>query len=187
MLINTQLQGAHLENVNLSHTLLLDCNLYGVTLKDIKSQSNIFNNIVKAGYVKDKEEREKYLHDVCQYLKPQDAKRFTKRMEAAWQAMENNQEPDGLKEIRDSSIVTQNNQGMYDIGEEGLANLEETWQTMVNDNDRRFLHNIESSISLLGIFMKGNSHQETNKNVNLFNKLEALAKKLIESNKNTKE
>ena len=189
VLINTQLQGAYLDNVNLSHTLLLDCNLYGVTLKDIKNESNIFNDIVKVGYVQDKEERKKYLYDVCQHLKPQGAKRFTEQMEAAWWAMENNQEPDGLKEIRDSSIVTQNNQGMYDIREENLDNLQKKWQAMVNinDNEGRFLHNIENSISLLSVFPRGNLYQEADKNANLFNKLEALAKKLIESNKNTKE
>ena len=187
LLIDTQLQGASLNIVKLSHALLLDCNLYGVTLEDIKSENNIFNDIVKIGYVKSEEEKKKYLDDICQHLKPQNATSFTEQMEVAWNAMENNEEPDGLDMIRANSIVNKDNQGMYDISENNLVNLQEGWQTIINDKDKKFLNNIENSILLLGVFPRVNLYQTGDKSVHLINKLKILAKKLIESNKNTKE
>ena len=190
-LINAMLQGASLDNVNLSQALLLDCNLYGVELKNIKSTGIIFNNIVKIGYIKGKDKRRKYLNDICQHMKPSYEKLFTEKMQDAWQAMEYNQEPEGLKKIREDSIVFKDNQGMYDIGIKDLANLQKRWQEPFNEKYIKLLLNTRHSISSIGrdsfsyidtrtkIF-KGDALID--KNVNLVKKLLALIDQLIESN-----
>ena len=172
-LINTRLQGASLSYVNLSYTLLLDCNLYDAILEGIESKSIIFNKIVNLGYIKDTGERNKNLDDICQYMKPDDVKLFTQRMEAGWEAMEMPQEPDGLEIMKENSIATKDSQGMYDISEEGLANLQKRWQNLTNEKDRKILINMRSSISSKGRRLFGYS-QIADENVNLTKKLEAL-------------
>ena len=175
LLINTQLQGAIMDKVDLSDSMLLDCNLYGVTLKEIKSENIMFNGIVKIGYIKEGKERQKHLDDICQHLKPDNAKLFIKRMEAAWQAVEKNQEPDGLDIIRKNSMITEDSQGMYDISGENLTNLQERWDKQVNDKDINFLYSIKNTLSSL-----------TDKNSELNKKLEILIDQLILNNEKRK-
>ena len=176
-LINTKLQGVSLSYVNLSYALLLDCNLYGATLEGIKSKSIIFNKIVNVDYIKDAGKRNKILDDICQYMKPDDVKLFTERIETGWQAMDNSQEPDGLEVMKEKSIVTKDSQGMYDISEEGLANLQKRWQDMANGEGKKILINMRSSISLKGRKLSGYS-QIADENVNLMKKLGALLNKI---------
>ena len=172
-LINAKLQGVSLSYVNLSYALLLDCNLYGAILEGIKSESIVFNKIVNIGYIKDAEERNKFLEGICQYMKPDDVKLFTERMETGWQAMDNSQKPDGLKIMKENSIVTKDSQGMYDISEESLANLQKRWQDLADAEGKKILINMRSSISLKGRKLSGYS-QIADENVNLMEKLGAL-------------
>ncbi len=195
-LINIQFQGATIVNVNLSYAIFLDCNLYGATLQDIKSKSIIFNDIVDIGYLKDKEERIKFLDYACRDMKPQIIKLFTQRMEDAWQAIENNQEPDGLEAMRESSIITKDNQGMYDISKNDLVNLQERWQNLVNDKGKKFLLDMRNALLSLNqpspiypgkiteILYKDIS---IDKNTSLVKKLLKLIAKLIEGNKKTEQ
>ena len=174
-LVNTQLQGAIIDNVDLSNAMLIDCNLYGTTLRKIKSDNIIFNDILKAGYIKSKKERKKFLDYICQYMKKADTKPFKQRMDTVWKAMKNSKKPKGLKTIRSNSIVTQNNKGMYDISPKKLSDLEKRWQQQVNKKGVSFLHGIKNSLSSL--------NRVTGKNVKLVNKLQKVIDKLIKSNK----
>ena len=196
LLINTQLQGATINNVNFSYALLLDCNLYGVALEETKIENIIFNNIVDIDYI-DKDKRIEWLDDICQGMRPVFVKTFTEKMERAWQAMNNLQEPEGLKAIRKNSIVTQDNMGMYDISEKNLANIHEIWQNLVNEKGIELLLNMRGAILSLSPpsrrYMSGSIKTlkikrsiSENKNTNLVNKLSALIDKLIENNKNIK-
>ena len=173
-LIHSKLQGIIMDDVDLSNATLLDCNLYGATLKDIRSENILFNDIADIGYIKDVEVRKNWLNDICRDMKPYEAESFTQRMKAAWQAMENNQEPDGLDIIKRNSIFAKDSQGMYDISDEHLANLQNRWQKIVNETGVIFLHQMQIHISSL--------NRTTNKNVNLVDKLAALIDKLIASN-----
>ena len=184
-LINTKLQGASLDNIDLSYAILLDCNLYGIKLEVINSEGIIFNDIVDTGYIQNKVERKKFLDDICQHLKPPNIKPFIEKMEAAWQAMENIQEPDGLRTIREDSIVIEDNKGMYDISKESFNNLEKRWQNRINEKGIEFLINMRYSISTM-IRNPFSFSQITSKNINLVKKLEVLTEKLIKSNKRKK-
>ena len=177
LLFNTKFQGTEMNRVNLSYALALDCNLYGTTLKDITSENIIFNNIVKIDYIKDEEERKQYLDNVCKYLNPDHTQSFIQRMEAAWQAMDNTQEPAGLETIRKDSILFEDNQGMYDIRENDLTDLQKRWQKLVNEKDMKFLISLNGTISLLDMSLRWQAGQTTNKNVKLFNKLQGLYEK----------
>ena len=177
-LVNTQLQGAIMDNVDLSNTMLIDCNLYGTTLKNIKSDNIIFNNISDIGCIRSKKEKKKFLDGICKYMKQNDTKLFTQKMKAAWKAMNSYQEPNELKKIRSNSIVTQNNKGMYDISPKKLSDLEKRWQQQVNKEGTNFLYYMKNFLPSL--------NRETDKNVNLVNKLQAVIDRLIESNKTQK-
>ena len=177
-LINTQLQGAKMDNVDLSNAILLNCNLYGATLKEINSQNIMFNNIADIGYIKNKNARKKWLGDICQHIEAYAVKSFIQQMETAWQAMDNNQEPDGLDIIKRNSIVTKDSKGMYDISDEHLSRLQLKLQKIVNGLGLEFLHRMWLSIASL--------NETTDKNFNLVDKLQKLVEKLIEKNKNKK-
>ena len=183
ILINSKLQGASLDKVNLSNAMLLSCNLYGAILEDIKSENIMFNDITNIGYIEDKKERRKWLDDVCKYMKSYDAELLVEKMEIAWQAMEDNKEPDGLERIREESVVNKNNEDMYDISEEGLNNLKKRLQEQVNQKDIESLLNMRHYISLMGRDKFGIASQIIDKNTNLVNKLQVLIDQLIKSNK----
>ena len=187
-LAGTSLQGSSLDYVDLSYALLLDCNLYGATLRDIRGENIVFNDIMDIGNIKDKKERKKYINNMHHDIKPQYLKLFAQRMETAWQAMENNQEPDGLEVIRANSIITKDSQGMYDISDKHLTNLEERWQKLVDDKDVNLLRNMRTSLLLLENKLCGYKYlmpedASIYKNANLVKKLQVLIEKLIASNK----
>ena len=172
LLINTQLQGATMNKVDLSNTIILDCNLYDVTLEDIRGENIIFNGILKIGYIEDKEKRRKWIDEVYQDIGFEYVKLFTEKMESAWKAMEKLQEPEELGIIIKSPIATKDNQGMYDISPQNLANLQKIWQKRVDEQGLSFLHSVRKSLSLL-----------TDKDVILVTKLRVLLDQLIDSNK----
>ena len=191
-LINTQLQGTTIDDVDLSDAMLLDCNLYGATLKSIKSENIMFNNIVGTDYI-DKDRRVEWVNNICKDIKPEDVKLFIENVEMAWQAMDNNQEPDGLEAIKKNSVVFIDNQGKYDISEKYLAHLQERWQNMLNEKDAKLFFNMKNSLlSLIGASrryigkdlqaIKTKNSISRNKNANLVNKLLALIEQLIASN-----
>ncbi len=175
LLISTQLQGGGMIDVNLSHAMLLSCNLYGTILSEIKSENIMFNNITDIGYIEHKDIRKQRLDDICQFLIPKAGEEFKKRMEVAQEAMENKEEPNGLDIIKTNSIVTKDSQGMYDISDEHLDNLQERLEKMVKEEGIQFLYNMDSS-------MQSPSMSE-NKNVNLVNKIRKLIDQLSKSSR----
>ncbi len=188
ILINTQIQGAKIDYANLSNAMLLNCNLYGATLEAIKCENIIFNNIENIDYIKDKEERIKFLSNVYNYMKPEYMTPFTERMLVAWQAMDDAQEPDGLEIIKESSIITENNQGIYDISKNDLTNLQKRWQRIFNERGRALFYSISSDLLSLKRIQNGHTDRRnkmlkedisTDKNTNLINKLRALIEQLI--------
>ena len=184
LLVNTKLQGATMNKVDLSYAILLDCNLYCATLKEIKGKNIIFNEIVNVGYIENKRERMEWLSNICYYLKSNDKKSFVEKMEAAWEAMENSQEPDGLGIIRKSSIVTKDNQGIYDISKENLTKLKIRLKEQDNERGINFLRNMRFSLSSIGNDPSNPESQMTDKHSNLVNKLVTLIDELIEDNEN---
>ena len=157
LLINTQLQGASLNNVDLSNAMLLNCNLYGVTLKNINSRNIIFNEIIKIGYTKSKKTRKNFLDEICQHIKSFNqqmeagkVKYFKQQMKAAWLAMDNNLEPDGLDIMRNSSISPLDKKGKYNISKKNLANLKKIWKERIKEKGLEFLLNMRRSISSMG-------------------------------------
>ena len=192
LIINSQLQGATLYNADLSHAILSNCNLYGAALKDIKSKNIMFNDVVDIGYIKEKEKREKYLDDICLHMEPINLQLLKQKIEAAWQAMENNQEPDGLDIIRKNSIITKDNKGVYNISKKHLDGLQKRLQKKVNKKDIHSLRNIRISIGSLYQPPRGyidgshellNEDTSTNKYVNLRRKLQELIDQLAKSKK----
>ena len=194
LLINTKLQGAIMDNVDLSNAILWNCNLYGVTLKDINSKNIVFNdiaNVADIAYINNKHARKRLLDDVCQYIKTDKIEFFTQQMERAWQAMEKNQEPDGLEIIEKNSIVNRDDPDMYDISEEDLANLQKRLQELVSEKGIIYLDRIKYGIASLSQTAISNIFSATelsnrdipiNKNVNLVNKLRDLVDELIKNN-----
>ena len=148
LLINAQFQGAIIEAVDLSNAVILDCNLYGTTLEDIESKNVMFNNIVDIDYI-DKDKRMEWLDYICQHIKSVDVTTFTQRMKAAWQAMDDVDEPHGLEIIEGDSIVNRDDPNMYYINGRDLDNLRERLQNLVNERGIRFLHNMRSALSSL--------------------------------------
>ena len=192
LLINTELQGAIIDNIVLSNAILLDCNLYGATLSNIRSENIIFNDIMDIGNIKDKKRRKKYINNMNYDMEGDKVKSFTQRMESAWQAMENNQEPDGLEAIRVNSIITKDSRGMYDISGKHLTNLKERWQKLVDDKDVNLLRNMSTSLLLLVNELSRYTditpeyaHEDPSiyKNDNLVNKLRSLIERLIKNNR----
>ena len=190
-LMNVNLQGANLDNVNLSCALLLDCNLYGTTLQNTKSENVMFNDTVKIDYIRGEEERKQYLDNICQHLKPMYDESFMWRMDNARQARDNAQEPKGLETIRGNTIVFLDNQGMYDIRENYLANLQEGLQKLVNERGGAFLNRMKNCISLLNntqkINIEGNikilnQNDTKGKYVKLLNRLDMITQSLKGSN-----
>ncbi len=165
ILIHTKLPGAVISDADLSNAIFLGCNLYGATLKDIKCKNILFNEIAAIVYIKDKEERiekrKEYLDYICHDMKLDDAKSFTQKMRAAWQAMDNFQEPDGLEMMRENSIVTKDNQGIYDISKDHLAGLQERFQKMFNKTDSGALYNIRYALDWLGMILGSHVGQTT--------------------------
>ncbi len=182
LLINSQLQGAIMDKIDLSWAILLDCNLCGVTLKNIKSKNVMFNDILDIDYIKNKKERREWLDDIRQYIEPDYTELFTQRMESAWQAMENKEEPDGWDIIRESPIITKYGQGIYDISKKSLNDLKEEWQKRVDKQGVGFLW----SMNLYILSLEWSSNKHGNKNTNLGKKFKALIDELIESNTSQK-
>ena len=192
LLISTQLQGASLDDADLSYTIFLDCNLYGTTLKNIKSENIIFNNIEDVGYIKDKQERIKWLESMCQYMEPEFAGPFRRKIKMAWQEMDNLQEPDGLEIIEENSIVSKDSQNVYDISDKHLANLQEILQKLVNERGINFLYSMRNSLLSFSQRLKKyidpaaakawKENASIDRNTNLVNKLQVLIEQLIESN-----
>ncbi len=170
LLINTQLQGAKIDNVDLSNTMLLGCNLYGAVLKDINSKNIMFNEVTDIGYIKGKKARKEFFDNICQYMIGDRVESFKEQMEVAREAMEKNKEPDGLYIIKKNSIVTKDNQGMYDISDEHLANLQVKLQKMAKGHGIFFGDRMQESLSSL--------KDTTGKNINLVNKLQKILEKL---------
>ena len=182
-LINTQLQGVTVDNVDLSNAILLSCNLYGVILKKIKGKNIIFNEIVNIDDIKDKETRKKWLDDTCKYIKSHKIEIFIKKMEGAWQAIEENIKPAGLDIIEENSIVDEDSEGMYYISEENLTKLQEVWQKRIDKKGKKFLWNLRFSILFLSSYINDKTEllsEDTtiDKNTNLVDDLLTLIKKI---------
>ena len=192
LLIDTRFFGTRMDNVDLSNAMLLSCDLYGTTLKNIKSKNIIFNDTVKTGYIKNKDTRKKWLDFISQHITMLGIESFRQQIETASLAIEKNQEPDGLDIIRNNSIVTKDNNGMYDISDEHLADIKNRLQGMLNEKNLMDFLSMRSFIELLDIKDKRNIYRTTeisneseriNRSINLVNKLLALINQLIRSSR----
>ena len=188
-LAGTSLQGSYLGYVNLSYALLLDCNLYGAELMHIKSKNIIFNDAVKIGYIKDEEERKKWLDGICRYMKKNNVIIFTEQMKKSWKLMEEKEEPKEFEILKINPIFTKDDRGVYDISPKYLDDLEDIWQKLVNEKGRGFLIKMSGALSSLikppRIYRDQgdepfNRDTLTNRNVNLINKLYPRVQKLID-------